>query len=108
MKKSLCLTRRQSLQAISAAAVGALLPQALARRALADDGLITLAVAAPMTGNDGAQGLNAKEGADMAVAAINGAGGIGGKKLAYEIFDDQGSPKEAAAVAQRILDGNKF
>jgi len=108
MKSSLWPTRRQTLKAMSAAAASAMLPGALLRSASADDGSITLAIAAPMTGNDGAQGLNAKEGADMAVAAINGAGGIGGKKVSYEIFDDQGSPKEAAAVAQRILDANKF
>jgi branched-chain amino acid transport system substrate-binding protein len=92
----------------TAGAVGALLPASLLRPAFADDGVVTLAIAAPMTGNDGAQGLNAKQGADMAVAEINAAGGIGGKKVAYDIFDDMGTPKEAAAVAQRILDANKY
>lgn len=108
MKSTFRLNRRQILQSASAVAASALLPQTFMRSAFADDAMVTLAVAAPMTGNDGAQGLNAREGADMAVAAINAAGGIGGKKVAYDIFDDQGSPKEAASVAQRILDASKY
>ena len=108
MKSTFRLNRRQVLKSAAGATAGALLPQAFVRGALADDAMVMLAVAGPMTGNDGAQGLNAKEGADMAVAAINAAGGIGGKKVGYDLFDDQGAPKEAAAVAQRILDADKY
>jgi branched-chain amino acid transport system substrate-binding protein len=100
--------RRQILQAFSAIAAGTILPAGLARPAAAADDVITLALAAPMTGNNAAEGLNARQGADMALAMINDAGGIGGRKLAYDPFDDQGTPKEAAAVAQRILDADKY
>jgi len=99
--------RRQFLKTAVAATAATALTGATATRAFAAD-TIYLAVAAPMTGNDASMGLNAQRGADAAVAMINAAGGIGGKKVAYDIFDDQGSPKEAAAVSRRILDADKY
>jgi branched-chain amino acid transport system substrate-binding protein len=102
------LDRRQVLKGMGGTALAAALPGALVQRAYADDDVISIAVACPMTGNDAAEGLNAQRGADMALAEINGSGGIGGKKVAYDIFDDEGTPQQAAAVAQRILDANKY
>jgi branched-chain amino acid transport system substrate-binding protein len=100
--------RRRLLKTLGGlGAAGMLAPLALGRAKAAGDAVI-LAVAAPMTGNNAAEGLNARRGADLAVAAINQAGGIGGRKISYDIFDDQGSPREAAAVAQRILDADKY
>ena len=90
------------------AALAATLPALSPGRAFAADDTITFAVACPMTGNNAAEGLNAQRGADMALAEINANGGIGGKKVAYDIFDDQGTPQQAATVAQRILDAGKY
>ena len=53
-------------------------------------------------------GQNAQRGADTALASINAAGGIGGQQLAYDIFDDIGTPKDAATVAQRIVDAGRY
>jgi branched-chain amino acid transport system substrate-binding protein len=100
--------RRQVLKGMATAASAATLSGILPNGAFAADETIYLAVAAPMTGDSASMGLNAQRGADAAVKMINAAGGIGGKKIAYEIFDDQGSPKEAASVARRILDADKF
>ncbi|MEM8551501.1 MAG: ABC transporter substrate-binding protein [Pseudomonadota bacterium] len=63
---------------------------------------IKIAIAAPMTGNSAAFGQNAERGAEMAVEAINAAGGINGRMIEYDIFDDRGVPREAASVANAI------
>lgn len=65
---------------------------------------LVIAVATPMTGSSGAMGLNGNRGAEIATAGINAAGGIGGRPVTFELFDDRGTPKDAATVAQRIVD----
>ena len=65
---------------------------------------LTIALATPMTGSSGAMGLNGNRGADVAVAEINAAGGIDGRPVRFEVFDDRGTPRDAATVAQRIAD----
>jgi branched-chain amino acid transport system substrate-binding protein len=79
-------------------AVGASL--ALSSAAFAED--ITIAVAGPMTGTESAFGRQMKNGADLAVADINAAGGVLGKKLALDIEDDACDPKQARSVAEKI------
>src|SRR6266571_1490498 len=56
---------------------------ALSTTALAQD--ISIAVAGPMTGGESAFGRQMKNGAEQAVADINAAGGVLGKKLALQI-----------------------
>jgi branched-chain amino acid transport system substrate-binding protein len=67
---------------------------------LADD--VTIAVAGPMTGGESAFGRQMKNGADMAVADINAAGGVLGKKLALDVEDDACDPKQARSVAEKV------
>jgi branched-chain amino acid transport system substrate-binding protein len=73
---------------------------ALSSAAFADD--ITVAVAGPMTGGESAFGRQMKNGAEMAVADINAAGGILGKKLQLDVEDDACDPKQARSVAEKI------
>jgi branched-chain amino acid transport system substrate-binding protein len=73
---------------------------ALSTAALAED--LTIAVAGPMTGGESAFGRQMKNGADMAVAEINAAGGVLGKKLALDVEDDACDPKQARSVAEKI------
>src|SRR5215472_3678160 len=73
---------------------------ALSGAAFADD--ITVAVAGPMTGGESAFGRQMKNGADMAVADINAAGGVLGKKLQLDVEDDACDPKQARSVAEKI------
>jgi branched-chain amino acid transport system substrate-binding protein len=73
---------------------------ALSTAALADD--VTIAVAGPMTGGESAFGRQMKNGADMAVAEINAAGGVLGKKLALDVEDDACDPKQARSVAEKV------
>ncbi|TYO61254.1 branched-chain amino acid ABC transporter substrate-binding protein [Bradyrhizobium hipponense] len=73
---------------------------ALSSAAFAQD--VTIAVAGPMTGGESAFGRQMKNGAEMAVADINAAGGVNGKKLALNIEDDACDPKQARSVAEKI------
>src|SRR5258707_13364591 len=57
---------------------------------------ITIAVAGPLTGGESAFGRQMKNGADQAVADINAAGGVLGKKLALDAEDDACDPKTGA------------
>ena len=73
---------------------------ALTASALAQD--INIAVAGPMTGGESAFGRQMKNGAEMAVADLNAAGGVLGKKLALQVGDDACDPKQARAVAEKM------
>jgi branched-chain amino acid transport system substrate-binding protein len=73
---------------------------ALSAAALADD--LTIAVAGPLTGGESAFGRQMKNGADQAVADLNAAGGVLGKKLALDAEDDACDPKQARSVAEKI------
>src|ERR1043165_4164235 len=84
-------------------ALGATL--ALSTAALAQD--LTVAVAGPMTGGESAFGRQMKNGAEMAVADLNGGGGVLGKKLALDVEDDACDPKQARSVAEKIA-GSKI
>jgi branched-chain amino acid transport system substrate-binding protein len=72
----------------------------LSTAALADD--LTVAVAGPMTGTESAFGRQMKNGAEMAVAEINAAGGVLSKKLVLNSEDDACDPKQARSVAEKI------
>src|SRR5690349_1812529 len=78
----------------------ALSTAAFSTAALAQD--LTVAVAGPMTGGESAFGRQMKNGADMAVADLNAAGGVLGKKLALDAEDDACDPKQARSVAEKI------
>jgi branched-chain amino acid transport system substrate-binding protein len=73
---------------------------ALSTAALAED--VTIAVAGPLTGGESAFGRQMKNGADQAVADLNTAGGVLGKKLALQAEDDACDPKQARSVAEKI------
>jgi branched-chain amino acid transport system substrate-binding protein len=73
---------------------------AMSTAAFAQD--ISVAVAGPMTGSESAFGRQMKNGADLAVADFNAAGGVNGKKLALQIGDDACDPKQARSVAEKL------
>jgi branched-chain amino acid transport system substrate-binding protein len=85
----------------------AILGLGLSSPAFAQD--IPVATAGPMTGNYATFGAQMKAGADAAVADINAAGGVMGKKLKLEVGDDACDPKQAVAVANKLAgQGIKF
>jgi branched-chain amino acid transport system substrate-binding protein len=63
---------------------------------------ITIGTAGPMTGPYASFGQQMRNGAELAVADINSAGGVLGKKLALEVGDDACDPKQARAVAEKF------
>ena len=64
---------------------------------------IKIGAAGPMTGQYAAFGEQLKRGAEMAVAEINAAGGVNGQKLELSIGDDACDPKQATAVANKMV-----
>src|SRR6202035_3054313 len=73
---------------------------ALSTAALAQD--TTVAVAGPMTGGESAFGRQMRNGAEQAVADINAAGGVLGKKLTLQVGDDACDPKQARSAAEKL------
>lgn len=63
---------------------------------------ITIASIGPMTGSQASFGAQMKLGSEMAVADINAAGGVLGKKLKLLIEDDACDPKQAVAGANKL------
>ncbi len=63
---------------------------------------IKFAAAGPMSGPNGETGQRMRAGIELAVKEINAGGGIGGKQVAVDFFDDEGKPEGAASVAQKI------
>jgi len=78
----------------------AFLCTALSGVAMAQD--ISVAVVGPMTGSEASFGQQFKNGAELAVAEINAAGGLLGRKLKLEVGDDACDPKEAVSVAEKM------
>ena len=67
-----------------------------------DANTTTIAVVGPVTGQYASFGQQMKNGGEMAVADINAAGGVLGKKLDLDIGDDACDPKQAVAVANQM------
>jgi branched-chain amino acid transport system substrate-binding protein len=65
-------------------------------------GTIKFAAAGPMTGPSGETGQRMRAGIELAVKEINASGGIDGKQLSVDFYDDEGKPEGAASVAQKI------
>jgi len=63
---------------------------------------ITIGAAGPMTGQYASFGQQLRNGAELAVADLNAAGGVLGKKVAVEIGDDACDPKQARAVGEKF------
>ncbi len=64
---------------------------------------ITIGVAGPLTGQYASFGQQFKNGAELAVADINAAGGVLGKKIKMVMEDDACDPKQAHAVAEKLV-----
>lgn len=58
---------------------------------------------APLTGDIADYGARGRNAALMAVDEVNASGGIKGKKIKLVIEDDKGSPKDAVAAMQKLV-----
>jgi branched-chain amino acid transport system substrate-binding protein len=92
---------RKSLVAMAIASVTALFA---AGPALAD---IKIGFNVPLTGFAAADGQSALNGAKLAVAQANAAGGVAGEKIELVVYDDQASAKEAVPVATKLIEKDK-
>ena len=63
---------------------------------------IKIAVVGPMSGDAATYGQDFVRGAQMAAEKINAAGGVDGKKIVIEQFDDRNDTTETANIAQKI------
>jgi len=82
---------------------GALAVAALASMAQPASAQLKIGSAGPMTGQYATFGEQLKRGATMAVEEINAAGGVNGQKLELLIGDDACDPKQATAVANKMV-----
>ncbi|TKB28655.1 branched-chain amino acid ABC transporter substrate-binding protein [Desulfopila sp. IMCC35006] len=69
--------------------------------------LINLGINVPLTGFAASDGESALNGAKLAVAQINKAGGVNGRNLELIVYDDQASPKESVAIATKLIEKDK-
>jgi branched-chain amino acid transport system substrate-binding protein len=92
-RENLMKNRLLALCALGAALV-------LAGAASAQD--IAIGVAGPMTGGEASFGRQMRNGAEQAIADLNAAGGVLGKKLKLEVGDDACDPKQARSVAEKF------
>lgn len=90
---------KKSLLAAALISMGALSPHT----ALAD---ITVAIAGPMSGQYASAGDQIRRGATMALADINGRGGVLGERVRLEVGDDACDPKQAVSVANTMVNKN--
>ncbi|GHU62871.1 branched chain amino acid ABC transporter substrate-binding protein [Spirochaetia bacterium] len=67
-----------------------------------------VAFAEPLTGDLAQYGEYAYNGIMIKIDEVNAAGGINGRKIIVEQFDDKGEAKEAANLAQRLSDDKKY
>jgi branched-chain amino acid transport system substrate-binding protein len=87
---------RRTLLAASAATLAA--PSILR----AQTGPLAIACAGPLTGPNASFGAQMRAGAEAAVADLNAAGGVGGRQLALQLFDDASDPRQGVSVANQI------
>lgn len=73
----------------------------------ADGDEITVAVAAPLTGDYAQYGNAFRTATELKAKEINDQGGINGKQLKLTFLDDRNDAREATNVAQRLVEDNK-
>ena len=93
------LHRRRILQ-YGAAAASALALPGLTR---AQGGPLKIGLITPLSGAQEFIGSYVRNGAEIAVAQLNNAGGILGRQVALEIRDDKANPAAALAAARELL-----
>ena len=93
---------RQATGAMALILAGCLaLPAAASEGVTADS--ISFAQVAALDGPAAALGLGMKQGLDAAFAEVNAAGGINGRKIVLDSFDDSYEPDQSAAEVSRLI-----
>ena len=96
-----------TLSRLTSTAMAAVIATAgLTAASLAHAETVKIAIADPMSGSVAQYGDMVKAGALTAIEQINAAGGAGGNKLEVVLMDDACEPKQAVAVANKIVSQN--
>lgn len=69
---------------------------------------IWLAEISPLTGPLSFVGVDNRQGVDVAVREINARGGIRGRRVRVQVFDDGSNPSQAVSHMNRVADDDKF
>jgi branched-chain amino acid transport system substrate-binding protein len=64
---------------------------------------ILIGVSGPLTGPNAQYGAQWKRGFDLALAQINGAGGVDGRPIQYVFEDSQSDPRQSVGIAQKFV-----
>lgn len=70
---------------------------------ISTQGSIHIAVVGPMTGTSGANGKAYINGINLFIDPVNKMGGINGKKIVLDVYDDENNPELAAKKAEEII-----
>jgi branched-chain amino acid transport system substrate-binding protein len=65
---------------------------------------IKIAVAGPMTGDSAQYGEAFKRATELMAKKVNASGGVNGKNIELKVLDDKNDAKEAANVAQKLVE----
>jgi len=98
--------RRAGMKLAAAAGLSLGLSLSFARSAAAED-VLRFGLAMPLTGSQALYGQDQVKAAEWAVAEINKAGGINGKKLEMIVLDTQADPQLGIQMANRLVSVEK-
>lgn len=101
MKKVLSIVLALTL--VAATFAGCKSKEADSTEGTSKDGVIKIAVAAPMTGDNAEYGKGFTNTAEMMAEEWNAKGGVLGKTIEIVPFDDKNSGEEAASISQKII-----
>jgi branched-chain amino acid transport system substrate-binding protein len=71
-------------------------------------GDVWLAEISPLTGPLSFVGVDNRQGVDVAVKEINSKGGIKGRRVRVQLFDDGSNPSQAVSHMNKVADDDKF
>jgi branched-chain amino acid transport system substrate-binding protein len=81
-----------------------LIPMALVAGTALSAQTVKIGVLAPITGFAASDGASVKNSIKLAVDAINASGGLLGHKVEAVIYDDAADPKQATALARKLIE----
>ncbi|MFG1212469.1 ABC transporter substrate-binding protein [Xanthobacter flavus] len=99
-------SRRTLLAASLLAFAASPLPLSAPAAAQAAGEPIRIGLLAPLTGTGGPYGKEEEEAAKAAIAHINAAGGVLGRKLELFVADDESTPTAGVGAARKLIDVN--
>jgi len=99
--------RRTPLFLLAVLMMASLVAGCIGGSSAGDEDSLYVAVAGPLTGPCAQDGEAIKNGAQLAAKIINENGGIDGKQIKLVFEDDRSDPKEAANIANKLVNDSK-